>query len=282
MTAHVKILDYLCSQDRDTQKTIWLDRCVQEIRHNVWDLHALQQIRDICRLYSETPATNAARAQHVVYRQEVVTRLQQRHSLVILITDNLCAYMERVRSTVEDNPGNYDPNTYLPDGRYSHVLQVWTMLSSCYFSILFLIIPFALQVQERLTFLRFLLKDGHLRLPVLQVRQIWLCLVERAVFAADRETCFKWFSNLMGQEPFLLPEVSRQFFNDQILQLGPGLMTESGLKCFNRFFEALDKKKKYTIDAALDYLCRVILFGSDPVADKYDQNYSGFHWFTCI
>ena len=42
-----------------------------------------------------------------------------------------------------------------------------------------------------------------------------------------------------------LPEVSRQFFNDQILQLGPGLMTESGLKCFNRFFEALDKKKVY-------------------------------------
>ena len=242
MTAHVKILDYLCSQDRDTQKTIWLDRCVQEIRHNVWDLHALQQIRDICRLYSETPATNAARAQHVVYRQEVVTRLQQRHSLVILITDNLCAYMERVRSTVEDNPANYDHNTYLPDGRYSHVLQVWTMLSSCYFSILFLIISF---VQERLTFLRFLLKDGHLRLPTPQARQIWRCLVERAVFAADRETCFKWFSNLMGQEPFLLPEVSRQFFNDQILQLGPGLMTESGLKCFNRFFEALDKKKVY-------------------------------------
>jgi ubiquitin carboxyl-terminal hydrolase 9/24 len=131
MNAHVKILDYSCSQDRDTQKTVWLDRCVEEIRHNVWVLQALKQIRDICCLYAETPANynhaanaHAARAQHVLYRQEVVNRLQQQHALVILITDNLCAYMERVRSTVKDNPANHDPLTYLPDGRYSHVLQV--------------------------------------------------------------------------------------------------------------------------------------------------------------
>jgi ubiquitin carboxyl-terminal hydrolase 9/24 len=131
MNAHVKILDYSCSQDRDTQKTVWLDRCVEEIRHNVWVLQALKQIRDICCLYAETPANynhaanaHAARAQHVLYRQEVVNRLQQQHALVILITDNLCSYMERVRSTVKDSPANYDPLTHLQDGRYSHVLQV--------------------------------------------------------------------------------------------------------------------------------------------------------------
>ena len=131
MTAHVKILDYSCSQDRDTQKTIWLDRCVDEIRRNSWVLQALKQIRDICCLYPETPANynhgtnvHSARAQHVLYRQEVVNRLQQHHALVVLITDNLCAYMEQVRAVVRDNIENYDPLTYLPDNRYSHVQQV--------------------------------------------------------------------------------------------------------------------------------------------------------------
>jgi len=131
MNAHVKILDYSCSQDRDSQKTIWLDRCVEEIRRNVWVVQALKQIRDICCLYAETPtnynhstSTHTARAQHVLYRQEVVNRLQQQHALVILITENLCAYMERVRNAVKDNQGSFDPTTYLPDDRYSHVLQV--------------------------------------------------------------------------------------------------------------------------------------------------------------
>lgn len=131
MNAHVKILDYSCSQDRDSQKTIWLDRCVEEIRRNVWVIQALKQIRDICCLYAETPtnynhstSTHTARAQHVLYRQEVVNRLQQQHALVILITENLCAYMERVRNAVKDNQGGFDPTTYLPDDRYSHVLQV--------------------------------------------------------------------------------------------------------------------------------------------------------------
>ena len=131
MNAHVKILDYSCSQDRDTQKTQWLDRCVEEIRHNVWVLQALKQIRDICCLYAETPANynhasvHTARNQHVLYRQEVVNRLQQQHALVILITDNLCAYMDRMRTVVKEKPNSCDPTTYLPDDRYSHVLQVF-------------------------------------------------------------------------------------------------------------------------------------------------------------
>ncbi|GIY19651.1 probable ubiquitin carboxyl-terminal hydrolase FAF-X [Caerostris extrusa] len=33
LTAHVKILDYSCSQDRDSQKTHWLDRCVEELKN---------------------------------------------------------------------------------------------------------------------------------------------------------------------------------------------------------------------------------------------------------
>ena len=62
--------------------------------------------------YNHATNGHAARAQHVLYRQEVVNRLQQQHALVILITDNFCAFMELIRST------------YSSDVRYSHVLQV--------------------------------------------------------------------------------------------------------------------------------------------------------------
>ena len=114
-----------------------------------------------------------------------------------------------------------------------------------------------------------------------QARQIWHCLVERAIFVADREACFKWFSKLMGEEPDLDPEVNRDFFENQILQLDPSLMTESGMKCFDRFFKAVNAKEGKLVArrkmndvglTGLDYLWRVILFGSDPVAEKYVQS----------
>ena len=86
------------------------------------------------------------------------------------------------------------------------------------------------QVQERLSFLRFLLKDGQLWLCAPQAKQIWNCLAESAVFPHDREACFKWFSKLMGEEPDLDPEINREFFENNILQLEPCLMTESGIR----------------------------------------------------
>ena len=97
---------------------------------------------------------------------------------------------------------------------------------------------------------------------------------------ADREAWFKWFSKLMGEEPDLDPEVNRDFFENQILQLDPSLMTESGMKCFDRFFKAVNAKEGKLVArrkmndvglTGLDYLWRVILFGSDPVAEKYIQ-----------
>ena len=133
---------------RDTQKTAWRDRCVEEIRHNVWVMQALKQIRDICCLNAETP--------------------------------------------------------------------------------------------------------------------------------------LKWFSKLMGEEPDLDLEVNREFFEAQILQLDSSFMTENGMKCFDHFFKAVNakegklvarRKMNYVGLIGLDYLWRVILFGSDPVAEKYDDQY---------
>lgn len=68
-------------------------------------------------------------------RQEVIERLQSEHSVVILVTNSLTNYMDKVRQLVKENP-EIDANTFMPDGRYNHIMQV----------------------QERLNFLRFLLK----------------------------------------------------------------------------------------------------------------------------
>lgn len=108
-----------------------------------------------------------------------------------------------------------DPGDFFPDERYDHNAQV----------------------QERLNFLRFLLKDGQLWLCAPQAKQIWQCLAENAVFPADRDACFKWFSKLMGEEPDLDPEINRDFFENNILQLDASLMTEHGIRCFDRFFK---------------------------------------------
>lgn len=140
--AHVKILDYSCSQERDAQKTIWLDKCVGELKAgDSWVLPALRLIRDICCLYDTTP-NHAPRTQTSINRQQVIERLQNDYSLVILVTNSLTAYMEKVRSLVNETP-SLDAGTILIDGRFPHHAQI----------------------AERLEFLKFLLKDG----------QLWLC-----------------------------------------------------------------------------------------------------------
>lgn len=160
----VKILDYSCSQDRDAQKTLWVDKCVEELKaREKWALPALKMLRDICCLYESGGSTGVR--PHVT-RQEVIDRLQTQHSLVILVTDSLTCYVDGVRnklagnydlfmlillyflladfiSTLFSEEGSIDWDNWLPDGRYPH----------------------AAQVHERLSFLRFLLKDG----------QLWLC-----------------------------------------------------------------------------------------------------------
>lgn len=116
---------------------------------------------------------------------------------------------------------------------------------------------------------RFLLKDGQLWLCAPQAKQIWKCLAENAVFLCDREACFKWYSKLMGDEPDLDPDINKDFFENNVLQLDPSLLTENGMKCFERFFKAVNcregklvaKRRAYMMDdlelIGLDYLWRV-------------------------
>lgn len=108
------------------------------------------------------------------------------------------------------------------------------------------------------------------------------------MFAQDREACFKWFSKLMGEEPDLDPEINRDFFENNILQLDPCLMTESGIKCFERFFKAVNckenkliaKRRTYLMDdlelIGLDYIWRLVLCSHEDIG-----NFSKTQPYTC-
>ncbi|XP_053083670.1 probable ubiquitin carboxyl-terminal hydrolase FAF-X isoform X1 [Pangasianodon hypophthalmus] len=260
LSAHIKILDYSCSQDRDTQKIQWIDRFIEELRTNdKWVIPALKQIREICSLFGEAPQnlSQTQRSPHVFYRHDLINQLQHNHALVTLVAENLSAYMENMRQFSKEHQG-FDPQTVRVGSRYSHVQEV----------------------QERLNFLRFLLKDGQLWLCAPQAKQIWKCLAENAVFLCDREACFKWYSKLMGDEPDLDPDINKDFFENNVLQLDPSLLTENGMKCFERFFKAVNcregklvaKRRAYMMDdlelIGLDYLWRVVIQGSDDIASR--------------
>ncbi|KAJ6667612.1 hypothetical protein lerEdw1_016733 [Lerista edwardsae] len=260
LSAHIKILDYSCSQDRDTQKIQWIDRFIEELRTNdKWVIPALKQIREICSLFGEAPQnlSQTQRSPHVFYRHDLINQLQTNHALVTLVAENLSAYMESMRQYAKEH-GEYDPQTVRPGSRYSHVQEV----------------------QERLNFLRFLLKDGQLWLCAPQAKQIWKCLAENAVYLCDREACFKWYSKLMGEEPDLDPDINKDFFENNVLQLDPSLLTENGMKCFERFFKAVNcregklvaKRRAYMMDdlelIGLDYLWRVVIQGNDDIASR--------------
>lgn len=73
----------------------------------------------------------------------------------------------------------------------------------------------------------------------------------------------------MGDEPDLDPDINKDFFENNVLQLDPSLLTENGMKCFERFFKAVNcregklvaKRRAYMMDdlelIGLDYLWRV-------------------------
>ncbi|KAK1798090.1 hypothetical protein P4O66_000585 [Electrophorus voltai] len=235
LSAHIKILDYSCSQDRDTQKIQWIDRFIEELRTNdKWVIPALKQIREICSLFGEAPQnlSQTQRSPHVFYRHDLINQLQHNHALVTLVAENLSAYMENMRQFAKG--------------------------MSCDSA--------------------FLLKDGQLWLCAPQAKQIWKCLAENAVFLCDREACFKWYSKLMGDEPDLDPDINKDFFENNVLQLDPSLLTENGMKCFERFFKAVNcregklvaKRRVYMMDdlelIGLNYLWRVVIQGSDDIA----------------
>ncbi|XP_067944193.1 ubiquitin carboxyl-terminal hydrolase 9X-like [Watersipora subatra] len=265
LSALIKILDYSCSQDRDKLKLEWTYKFVNELKNNkLWVLPSLKQIMEICKLFNEGPATfshqgqSANRVSQTLFKNNVISDLQNNHKIVMTVSQNLVQYMENAAVYHRDHP-EVPAEDYLPDNRYNHLQQV----------------------ADRLKFLRFVLKDGHLWLCSPQAVQIWECLAINAVYPSDREACFKWFTKLMGEDPDLDPDIAKEFFENQILRLDPSLLTENGMSCFERFFRNVNTKesnrlieKKHCLVmndlnlVGMDYLWTVILHSSDTVANK--------------
>lgn len=262
MNAHIKILDFSCSQDRDTHKLEWIGTLIDELKNNPsWTIPALKHIREICQLFSEAPQQNFnnVRTENLYYRQNIISELQSQHSIIRLVTNNLEIYVKKARQVVTENKHlANDPKLLLLDKRYDHNIQV----------------------QERLRFIRFLLKEGQIWLVEDQARQIWNCLAVNAVYQSDREACFKWFAKIMGDEQDLDPEISNQFFVSCVLELDSSLLTELGMSCFERFFKMVNLKEKklkcggknIVMDSVdligLDYVWRVIMNAEETVASK--------------
>lgn len=84
----------------------------------------------------------------------------------------------------------------------------------------------------------------------------------------------------MGEEPDLDPGINKDFFENNILQIDPVLLTESGIKCFERFFKAVNTKEgKLKIKRrslltedpdliGLDYLWKVVTLCPDDIAAR--------------
>lgn len=194
LAAHVKILDYSCSQERDAQKIVWLDKCVQELKSgDNWVLPALRLIREICCLYDSLPS-HAPRTQQTLNRQQVIERLQNDYTLVILVTNSLTTYMDKIRTMIAEMP-NVEPNTLCIDGRYPHNMQI----------------------QERLDFLKFLLKDG----------QLWLCAEQ--VSNKTKTKYKKRFRKVLKFSKIKLKQLDNDFhsswFYFAVSEFGIGILT---------------------------------------------------------
>jgi ubiquitin carboxyl-terminal hydrolase 9/24 len=110
-------------------------------------------------------------------------------------------------------------------------------------------------------FQRYLLKEGQLWLCASQAETIWKCLAHNSVFDTDREICFKWFAKLMSDDPDLEPDMNKQFFVNYVTKLDPKLLTDSGIRCFDRFFKSvnlkygrLTQKRNYFLTESLDLI----------------------------
>ncbi|XP_065055791.1 probable ubiquitin carboxyl-terminal hydrolase FAF-X isoform X1 [Rhopilema esculentum] len=258
LVAHIKILDFSCSQtqDRDNLKLEWIKHSLNELRNGRWVIPALKQIKAICELFYE--GYGQMQNPHVQYRNVVIEKIQSTYSVVSLVAENLATYMENVRELVKADP-NIDPQTLAIDGRYTHTQQI----------------------QERLDFLRFILNDGKMWLCEPQAKQIWICLAVRSVFACDTDVCFIWFSKVMSDDPDLDPEICKQFFEDNVFKLDASKLNEHGLRCFERFFKyvntkegILSKKRNgtYVLESTqlvgYDYLWKIILNAPLEIANK--------------
>ena len=53
IAAHIKILDYSCSSDKESLKLKCLENCIEQLKENKWVIVSMRQIREILQQYPE-------------------------------------------------------------------------------------------------------------------------------------------------------------------------------------------------------------------------------------
>ena len=228
-----------------------------EVRNDRRVIPALNCIEEICLALPAEPEDDTQRRSDIVYRREMMTEVSNNLSVVNIVIENLHAYMNKARHHQFDHP-TVSPEKFRLDKHYSHFQQLDT----------------------RLRFILFWLKDGGLYLASSHAKTIWSCLFDHTTLASDKKACLEWFEELMAGEADLERECHQDFFDSRILKMDPTQLTETGLNCFLRFFEEINANKgklefrqghriteNLQLDG-LDYLWRVIVSGPAEVAKE--------------
>ncbi|KPM09325.1 hypothetical protein QR98_0078590 [Sarcoptes scabiei] len=233
LNAHLKILETSKIGTQISQRKFWLECCidviVNTINANNNILTAMKQIRDICCLFQcdyaierqfhslESFCEQNNNFQHSRHKI-LVDMIHRKYDFASIVIKNLQIYMNWMRSLFDSKSYDIDPNVPFEKRRFSHYTEII----------------------ERLDFLKFFLQEGRLWLSLKNAQEIWSCLTTEAIFPADRQICFQWFSSLMGYDSDLNPETYSLFFETNIIELDPILVDFNGIKCFENFLKAIN------------------------------------------
>ncbi|OTF74083.1 hypothetical protein BLA29_003201 [Euroglyphus maynei] len=269
--AHLKILDYSKTFEKDSQRFFWIQRCVNEIRnsdHGNNVITTMKHIREILLLFPDhSPkqfyATCETQQQQRIKRetrQYIITKMNDELNFMSMLIKNLSNYMKWMRLKKSELI-DIDPNIIPTGRRFSHCQEV----------------------HERLGFLRFIIQESTCLLMEEMANELWNCLAIEAIFPSDRQVCFQWFSSLMELDFYLDGEYSNVFLGflrTNLAKFDPSLIDIYGVECFEKFFKIINCNHEKLIFhnstyltndldlIGLDYLWKLILFASDQTACK--------------
>uniref|UniRef100_A0A914X975 Ubiquitin-like domain-containing protein n=1 Tax=Plectus sambesii TaxID=2011161 RepID=A0A914X975_9BILA len=247
---------------RNSFRQTYVKKCIDELRNNSnFVVPALKHMQRIFILAPEAPHNyHVGAQQRSMYRHDIISDIQSHEQLCRMLTQNLTAYMEKLREaqTVHPLPSSVDPGDFMLDGRTAHREQL----------------------RARLEFLQFVLREGRLWLMMEQAIDLWDSLVVNAVFPYDRNTGFNMFASMQRNDD-VDPDSLVQFFETKVLHLEPQLLNDAGLECFESFFKAVNTKENRLISVRAeqyflnstdlkgqDYLWQIILSASEEVSNK--------------
>nr|XP_027204063.1 probable ubiquitin carboxyl-terminal hydrolase FAF-X [Dermatophagoides pteronyssinus] len=297
--SHLKILDYSKTFEKDSQRFLWIKRCIMEIQNSDYGnnvLTSMKHIKEILLLFPENNSKqylyqnqndNCDQNQQQQRfkretRQFIINQMNLELNFLKMLIKNLSNYMKWKKSTSTIDNGNDDdddPNQILIGRRFSHCQEIY----------------------ERLGFLRFIIQQSKCFLPIELAQELWNCLAIDASFACDRQFCFQWFSSLMdlyfyptnqndddgngdgdnvnNEDEYL--ENFLEFLQKNLSKFNPELIDIYGVECFEKFFITINCQHEKLIHLndnshqtndcdliGLDYLWKLILFSRDQLAAR--------------